>query len=361
MIIKKSLIPICCIYLLVGCVQTETIENLQIAEGIGYDSADKKKYELTLDVAIFSTGKDKKVTNTTLSDVNFTGYGAARSAQNESPKPVTVGKVLVAVYGEELAKKGVIKILDGLKRHPSIGRMVDFCVIEGNAKELLEGTYAFEETPSRYLKNLLEHHKTGNLPSTNYHEFMYNYSSKGQDPFMVLVKKQNDKIKLSGLALFKEDKYIDAIRGDKLFLFKMLYEHIDYGTYEASFPEEDTYIALETIKSKVDYQIKKGMTSPEIEITVKAKAFINEVISDIKLQNAADERKLEKMIEAHLKESSLQMIKDFQEKGIDPLGFGDRVRSQTRGWKADKWRELYPDASVDVKIKFDIIEKGITE
>ncbi|MEK4970089.1 hypothetical protein MKX29_21060 [Cytobacillus sp. FSL R7-0696] len=42
MIIKKSLIPICCIYLLVGCVQTETIENLQIAEGIGYDSADKK-------------------------------------------------------------------------------------------------------------------------------------------------------------------------------------------------------------------------------------------------------------------------------------------------------------------------------
>lgn len=359
--IKKLSITICCILGLTGCVQTKTIEKLQIVEGIGYDAADNKKFELTLDIAIFSSGEDKKVINETLSDVNFTGYGAARSAQNESPKPITVGKTLVAVYGEDLAVEGINNALDGLKRHQSIGRMVDLCVMEGEAKELLEGEYSFEETPSRYLKQILEHHKTGNLPSSNYHEFMYNFTAKGQDPFMPLIQKRNDKIRLAGLALFKEDKYIDAIRDNELYIFKMLYEHIDRGTYEAAFPKDDTYVALETIKTKVNYKVQNGMTSPEIKINVDVKAFINEINSDIKLETTAEEDNLEKMLENHLKEGSLKLIKQFQEKDIDPLGIGDRARSQTRGWNLNKWQELYPGALIDIEVSVDILEKGITQ
>ncbi|MBX9975755.1 Ger(x)C family spore germination protein [Cytobacillus firmus] len=360
--IKKTLISISClIVLLSGCVQTETIEDIQIIESIGYDSADDKKYELTLATVMFSPSEGGIIKSETVSDANFTGYGAAWNAQRETPKPTAAGKMMVALFGKDLAENGVDEILDGLKRHSTIGRMVDFCVIEGEAKELLEGEYPLGQTVSRYLKELLEHHKKGNLPSTNFHEFMYKYYSKGQDPFMPLIQKEEDKIKLKGLALFKDDQYVDSIPADKLLIFKMLYEDINIGTYQASLENPDGYAAIEAVESTVKYRIKKGMTKPEIQISVNIKANINEVVSSIKLENASDEKNLENSLEKDLTENGLQMIKHFQKEGIDPLGIGDRVRSKTRGWESTKWQELYPHASVGLNVSLDILETGITE
>ncbi|MCS0787517.1 Ger(x)C family spore germination protein [Cytobacillus firmus] len=360
--IKKTLISISCLILLLsGCVQTETIEDIQIIESIGYDSAENKKYELTLATVMFSTNEGGIIKSETISDANFTGYGAAWNAQRETPKPTAAGKMMVALFGKDLAENGVDEILDGLKRHTTIGRMVDFCVIDGEAKELLEGEYPLGQTVSRYLKDLLEHHKKGNLPSTNFHEFMYKYYSKGQDSFMPLIQKQEDKIKLTGLALFKKNKHVDSIGADKLLIFKMLYEDISAGTYQASLENPAGYAAIEAVESSVDYKIKNGMTHPEIQINVNIKAIINEVTSRIELKNPVDEENLEKSLENHLKENGLQMIKHFQEEGIDPLGLGDRVRSKTRGWQSDKWHELYPYASVNLNVKVDILETGISE
>jgi spore germination protein len=239
--------------------------------------------------------------------------------------------------------------------------MVEFCIVEGNAKEFLEGKYSMNQTVSRYLKELLKQNENGNLPETNFHEFMYSYYSKGQDPFLPIVKKQDNNIQLTGLALFEKDKYVDKINADKMFEFKMLYEDIDPGSYETSFQENETHVSLETVQSKLDYKIKDAMSRPEIEINVEIKGFLNEIISNVELKTITDEENLEKLLEDDLKEKSYLLIKQFREKDLDPLGIADRARSQTRGWSLNKWQELYPEATVKININVDILETGITK
>jgi spore germination protein len=362
--IKKTFFPICCCFMLLsGCVLTETIEDIQIIESIGYDTAEDKKYQLTFALVLFSSSeKGAQLTSETLSNEDLTGYGASWSVQRELSKPIASGKMMVALFGEDLSKKGLTEILDGLRRHTSVGRMVDLCVVEGDAKELLEGQYPQSQTVSRYLKELIEHNEKANLPITNFHKFLYSYYSKGHDSFLPLVKKHGDKIRLSGLALFKDDKYVDKISGDQLFIFKMLYEEIKKGHYQASIQgKSDNVIAMETVQTKVKYKIIDGMTQPKIQVNVKVKAIINEMASNVELNNKKEELKLEKMLENDLKEKGIQMMGEFQEKGIDPLGIADRARSQTRGWESKKWQEIYPEASVDLNVNVDILETGIAD
>jgi spore germination protein len=55
------------------------------------------------------------------------------------------------------------------------------------------------------------------------------------------------------------------------------------------------------------------------------------------------------------------MIQQFQEKGIDPLGIGEEVRTRTRKWDQKKWKELYPDIKITVQAKVKIMESGVIE
>ncbi|MEH7123640.1 Ger(x)C family spore germination protein [Bacillus sp. JJ1773] len=361
--VKKVFIPIFCfVFILGGCIQTKTIEKIQIIESIGYDAAEDKKYELTLGVIMFSPQEKGSFTGKTISAANFTGYGAVWNAERELPKAVASGKILIGLFGEGLAKRGIGTSLDGIKRHPSIGRQVDFCIVEGEAKKLLDGKYEImDQTTSRYIKDLITHSKKGNLPTSNFHEFMYAYYSKGQDAFMPMLKKHGENVQLSGLAFFQKDKYVDKIGAEKLFVFKMLYENMNRGTYAASFPDKDMYISMETLKSKVDYTITSGMTHPKIKINVKMNALIDEVNSNIKLLTVMDVGKFERLLGKDLEEKGLELINQFREKGIDPLGIADRARSQTRGWELKKWQELFSDAPVELNIKIDFLETGISD
>lgn len=358
----KTFIPIFLFaFILGGCLRTETIEKIQIIESIGYDAAEDKKYELTLGVIMFSPQEKGSFEGKTVSAANFTGYGAVWNAQRELPKAVAGGKILINLFGEDMAKKGIGRILDGTKRHPSLGRKIDFCIVEGEAKKLLEGHYSImDQTVSRYIKDLITHSKKGNLPTSNFHEFMYAYYSKGQDAFMPLLKKQGDNIQLSGLAFFKKDKYVDKIGADQLFVFKILYENMGRGTYVASFPDKDMYIAMESVKSKVKYTITNGMGQPHIKIDIKMNALIDDVNSNVELMTAMDKESLERLLEKDIVEKGLELIKQFRENGIDPLGIADRARSQTRGWDLNKWQELYPNAPVEINMKIDILETGIS-
>lgn len=59
---------------------------------------------------------------------------------------------------------------------------------------------------------------------------------------------------------------------------------------------------------------------------------------------------------------SESMIKEFQERGVDPIGFGFEVKSRKRGFDFKKWEEqTYPTVKIDVEAEVRIISTGISE
>jgi spore germination protein len=101
------------------------------------------------------------------------------------------------------------------------------------------------------------------------------------------------------------------------------------------------------------------MTNSEIKININLKAIIREYNDGtLKKQKI---KKLENVLKEEIEKNSEEMIRQFQEKGIDPLGIGEEVRTRTREWDQKKWKELYPDIKITVQAKVKITESGVIE
>jgi spore germination protein len=70
---------------------------------------------------------------------------------------------------------------------------------------------------------------------------------------------------------------------------------------------------------------------------------------------------MEKAFEKEIKKESKQMIEQFKEHEIDPLGLQDLMQSHIRGFHTKEWKAIYPKLSVEIIPEVMITETGVIE
>ncbi|WP_345240919.1 Ger(x)C family spore germination protein [Pontibacillus salipaludis] len=367
-----SITIISCLLILNGCSQKSIIEDIQIVQTIGYDYIDNDSIQGSAALSIYGQSEAQStVKNVSISTTAHSVNDMKNRLQETSSKPIRNGKLESVLYNKELAEKGVYEFIDYYSRDSSIGRDIQLLIVDGSSESLLSTSYEIAPTVTFYLRDLIKQNLEQNLPTVNFHEFLYSYYGAGMDPFMPLIQQREGEIDLVGLALFQDDRLIDQIGMDDLFIFKMLYESVQNGIYEFTIAEEgretseqpnSNYIVTEAIGSNVNYTIKNAKHSPEIKIEVSLKGKINEAVSLKKKENS---RRLidqvEVKMEKELEEKGLLLLKKLQEQEIDPLRIGDRARAVTRGWNEQDWKEVYPTATFSLNIDVDITQTGISK
>ncbi|MCD5322187.1 MULTISPECIES: Ger(x)C family spore germination protein [Pontibacillus] len=354
-----------------GCSEKSIIEDIQIVQTMGYDYVDEESIQGTAALSVYGQSEaESTVKNVSISTTAHSVNDMKNKLQETSSQPIRNGKIETILYNKKLAERGVYEFIDYFSRDSSIGRNVQLLIVDGNAESLLSASYEIAPTVSMYLRDLIKQNLEQNLPTVNFHEFLYSYYGEGMDPFMPLVQKENGEINLSGLALFEDDRLVDQIGMDDLFIFKMLYESVQNGIYEFTIQEggesssepNSNYIVTEAIGSNVHYEITDATDAPEITIHVKLEGKINEAVSLKKKENS---RRLIDHVETHmeeeLQEKGLQLLQRIQEKKIDPLRIGDRTRAVTRGWKEEDWKKIYPKATFNLNIDVHITQTGISK
>jgi len=345
--------------LLTGCmhIEQEVIDDIQLTTAGGYEYTDDSMILVTTVYPNYQP--DKSVINETLTDTAKLSKEARDRLNLQSEKPVVSGKVEVTLYEWETAEKGIFDFLDTLERDPSIGSSIYLGVVDGSPKELLSKQYGNQDN-GIYLSNLIEQNiETGQIPKTNLHQFLYKFYADGIDPTLPVLKQEDGKVKLTGIGLFAEDKLVGQLEEEQFFTFKLLLERKGQkGSYSIKL-NEDNDISIYNISSGRNFDIQKPMTNSEIIINVNLRATVSEYQDGI--LNKQKTTRLEKEIKELLEQDSQEMIQQFQEKGIDPLGIGDQVRSRTRNWDPKKWKELYPDLQITVKVNVDLLESGVIE
>jgi spore germination protein len=358
--IKKGSLLLFIIFQLAGCVPSTSIEDIQLVQTLGVDVADENKVRATAATTIYTKGQSGASSKTeTFTAVSHITKDVERALQGQSPKPVRLGKMKVVLFDEELARRGLFPFIDSLGRDSRIGRLLYVLIVEGDTKKILEGEYPASSNVSEYLLEMMEHNMKQNVPHFNIHDFFYTYHGKGMDPFLPLIKKNKDKIEITGLALFDGDQYVDSISFRDSFVFKLLLENFKDGLYEVKVGEDD-YLEIETIKSATKYEIKNGNDHPDISMHIKMQGIIEEE-RGVNLQGNRHLQEIERKVEKELEKKSLNMIHDFQKKGIDPLRLGSKVKSETRNWSEERWENQYPSADIRVNVDVKIIQKGIRE
>ncbi|WLR55685.1 Ger(x)C family spore germination protein [Mesobacillus subterraneus] len=351
---RYLLIPVFSL-LLTGCVEKEIIDDVNIEMGIGYDQKENDVIEGTIMIPIFNP--DKKIGNFTFSATADTSRELVQEIQRRSAQPLVTGSLEIALFGEEIASKGIKEFTDALERDPSIGARVYFTVADDKAKEILSGTYG-NRGNAIHLSQLIKHNtEDRNLPNTNMHLFLFDLYQKGKDPILPILRKEEPEvIDIAGIALFKDDKLVGELPADKMFFLKLLTDKYSEGSFKLDVDEEQ--VVVKDLSSKNKFKLIKREPYV-VDVELKIEALIREYTGDIVTPEII--KKIEKEFENQVNKEAAAMIHDFQEKGIDPVGFGQFIKSRTRGFDFKRWEDEYENLTVHVKTDMVITEVGIVE
>ncbi|WP_423408109.1 Ger(x)C family spore germination protein [Heyndrickxia sp. MSNUG] len=352
----KKLIPFFALSLLLtGCVEKEIIDDVNIETGIGYDLAEDNNIEGTVMVPVFKP--DKNIGNFTFSAKAKANRDLMQEIQRKSAQPVATGSLEIAVFGEEMAKKGIIELMDSFERDPSIGARIYLAVADGKAKDILSGTYG-NRGNAIHLSELIKHNtKDRNLPETNLHLFFFNHYQKGSDPYLPILKKvETDIIDIVGVAVFKNGHMVHTIPADRMFFFKLLTDKFSMGNFQVKVGKD--LAAIKDLGSKHKFKLdKRNPYTVTIEINIEG--IIREYTG--KMLTPPIIKKIQKELEEEVNEQCSAMIADFQEHEVDPLSLGNFIKSKTRGFDYKKWEDDYKNITVHVKTHVKITEVGVVE
>ncbi|MGG4264581.1 Ger(x)C family spore germination protein [Peribacillus simplex] len=358
--IKLLLITIGC-FLLTACgVEKQILEDILIAEVVGYDDAGDKKVKGTVIVNVPQPG-GKANLGREVYEATSHNIRAARQQENaKTPFPIVSGRLTVILYGEELAGKGLDDYIDTYRRDPMVGRGLYLAIVHGKAEDVVKIEQKLIKTPGVQVKDLIEQNIRTNLPDVDLHRYLYACHGKGIDPVMPLLETAGDHIRVKGIALFKKDRYIGKyIPYEHGFLFKVLSENFKLGSYEIKWKEND-FTDITNVESRVHYDIRNVNQDPKVRIKVKLKASMLEV-QGYDLGKSVDLKKKEAKAEHVIGEKLTEMVTMFQDNNIDPIALGDIAKSKTRNFNQKHWEEAYPHIPIEVDLDIEMIQQGIVE
>ncbi|MEH7075708.1 Ger(x)C family spore germination protein [Neobacillus drentensis] len=358
---KRILLGLLVTIFLSGCtmIPTNIVNQINMIQGVGYDWAGKNTIKGTLAYPIYK--KNQPSTTEVKTTLGETSKEIRVNINNESRYPIQSGQLRVALYGKSLAKKGINDIVDTLNRDPSIGSTVHMAIVDGDASELLKMKKFKTENVSLYVQEMLDQYmESARLPELNLHTFLFQYSQKGQDPYLPLIKQVEDNIKIIGIAILKDDRYVFPLLMDDLFIFKGLVDKYKHGLHQFKLKNGEM-VVLDILHSKAKYQVKIINGRPEFTINLKMKTRLQEFRSPKKQRVAINKKKIQQEIDKQLEGNALKIIGKFKKHGVDPLGLGAKYKEHYRGFNDKQWKRFYPTAKVHVNVKVDIKQTGTVD
>ncbi|MDN4073033.1 Ger(x)C family spore germination protein [Fictibacillus terranigra] len=357
--IKKAFVIIF-LSILNGCsIQPRILEDIQLVTSFGYDYAGKDKIKATINMPITPVVENAPPGNQVLTAIGHTSKNIRQILQSRSPKPLYIGRTTVVLYSKTLAEHGILSLINTLQRDPELGRDLTLAVVDGKVEPLLSFHYPWAEVTTKYMEQLLEQNELQNIPKTNIHDFLFRYYGKGADPFMPLLKKKGNEIKIKGMALFKGDRYVGYIPYRKSFIMKLLFENFKSGIYEFKLKKEN-HVAIENLASKVDYDVQYRGNQPHITINVNLQGKISEFQSTELIGNQLI-KSVEKQADRTITREAKNLVHTFQDLNVDPLGLGHKVNNVTPHFNFSRWNKAYADVPIDINVKIKVVQSGITE
>ncbi len=342
------------VLLISGCVDKKVIDDVNISVGMGLDKSEGQ-LKGTIMIPVFK--EDKSIGNFTFTAEGAVTRDAIIKMQNKASQPIVGGSLDIILLGENLAREGIISVLDVFLREPTIGAGLKLAIVDGTPEEIFKANYG-DRGNSEYLDNLLEHNmRDGSLPLSNLHLFLVDYYQKGKDAYLPLLKKKEPElVNIMGVALFKGEKVVDILTMDKMYYFKLLVDKRVRGSVMIKRKQGESFI--KTIKSR--HKIKLVNRNPyQFVIDLKVKGNLTEHEGrDLGKNEVKD---IEKQLEKQIVDECTAMIKDFQKQKIDPIGFGHFVKTKTRSFDFGKWEEDYKSAQFKVNADVEIVEIGVIE
>lgn len=354
---KRLIFVLASCLLLTACTKQQILDRSTLFLVSALDKAPNGQLEVTLGLTKFKAGEPGSVSDELISKVGHTSSGITDLMNMQLVRPINPGKLSVVLFGKDNAANGLAQDLDVVLRNAQYSRRMYLAVVDGKAKKLLEGNFSSGEEKGLFLYNLFDTNtRKGLIPSRNLHQFEYSLVGKGIDPFLPLLKIQNGKVAITGIALFKDDRYVVSINEKQSRIMKLLMNNTRRGIFEIKLAE-GSYVSVDNTGSKVNYRIQKNTKVPSVMIHLVIEGKVRDA-RKVPYPNQELHR-IEASLTNDIRTAGMDLINLLKENEIDPLGLGDFVRSKTRNWSEKEWKEMYPTMNVGLSVKVNLTETGV--
>lgn len=306
-----------------------------------------------------------------LSVVGSTIDAAMTNLQQELSDKLFLGHLRVIILSEEIAKKGVNRINDYLRRQSEVRRTAWIAISRERASKYMEMAPELERVPALYLNAMIENSvKLGKFPNTPIGVFWRIHASKGQDAYLPYLEiKHGGNINLEGLAYFKGDKMKGYIPPIQIGLQMAILQQKSEGGYAAFYtiPSTDEQVLVRAMKRRAKFKTAIHNGKPEIWIRIRYENEITEKErGKIPLDNQKIIKEIEKTFNKECTKAIGKLIKKMQKKKSDIFGFGEHIRAKHPSYwdknvkTLEDWQRIYKnDLKVHVKVESQIERTGM--
>ncbi|MED4886493.1 Ger(x)C family spore germination protein [Lysinibacillus sp. FSL R7-0073] len=371
--LKRYFIVLLPFVFLYGCVQTNILDKVGLTTLVGYDVGTEHKMATTAVIREVNPEFQSKVE--ILTTENDTSKGTRMEANRKLSKKIMVGQMRVVLFGEDLAKDDLRYYIDTNLENASVSNGIYMAVVEGKTAPLLKYEYKDIEDIGQHIFRLIEQNvRQEYMISATLHQIAHDYYSVGKDLAMPIIKRDEELVELSGVALFKGGKMVSSLSARDSFYVRIIRDTFKVGLYEAVLEKEDVpskilqkpankiTIAFDAIHSKRKMKLVNADT-PEFDLNINIRSRVLEVYPDINFDDPKSVRILEEAVEKKMSKEIARVIAHSQKVESDIFGFGEKYRSVVRhtDLTKDKWHEMYKDMKVNVNVDFVILRDGVFE
>ncbi|WP_142415521.1 Ger(x)C family spore germination protein [Hathewaya massiliensis] len=355
---------------LTGCWDYVEMTDLKYVAGMAIDrDKDTDEYILTMEV-LEGTVNEKTINSSIVQTRGETIHKALRDAIKKVGKMLQLSHAKVVIISKDIAKKGIIPVIDLINRDVEIRNDMWVIISEmSTASEILNTDKKPDEILSYDLESSIKSNdKTGEYRGVQIFKLINDISSKGISPSVPMISIVKDGTKSStqilGTAVFKGDKMIGKLNKVETMMLDILVNP------EMKFVipivlGKDQNISLEVIKTtrKAETKVKEGRRS--LTIYVDLETALSELAEEGVDYVAKDGReKVKKKAEEYIQNNCLNLIEKLQkEYDTDIIGTGYIFRKkEPKEWdKVSKdWDKAFVDTKIKVEVNVDIQYTGLT-
>ena len=368
--LKKLILLFACIIILVGCAEQKILERISLTTLVGFDIAEEDQLAATAVIRQINPDLESKIE--LQSATASTSRGARAKIDLKTSKSIGSGQLRVVLFGEELSKTGLNENIHILKMNSEISNATYMATVEGDLKELLEYKYVNITDLGQHIYQLIKYNVDKQyIISSTLHEINRDKLSFLGNYAMPILKREEENIKISGIAFFNEGKIVGNLPAEEAIYILMVKGKTHSGTLELEIPittlekspsdsSKKIPIAIDSINSKRTIKLVDSEV-PEFNLTIKLKCRLLEADTEISMDGASIIHKLEKEINKKIESEINRIIQYSHEIDTDILQFGEYYKAQHRNADIDKekWDEMYPEMKVNVTVNTTIVRDGV--
>lgn len=380
--VKKAII-LCLLCLILtnstGCWDNRDITDVSIISAVGIDKTSDNEIEFSVQIIKPDTisaqaqGSSDDAT-WTFSSTGETVFEAGRNILSTINLKVLQSYTDLIIIGEDIAKEGIMDVLDFFKRDHETNRRGYVLIAKGiTAKEVINAKSELESIPAFHIASSIKNTKA--LPTRKeivLIDLLIEMSSPGINPVIGVIQTIDGKkgemkvkdLKVEGGAVFKKDKQVGWLNPIETRGYLLVIDEFKNGIINIPNPQDTSKrvsIEIKKAKSEIDVQLDDGQPVLLIDLKIESNIGEQQGSGDLTMDDMIKEieKEIVNSIEAEIRNTVKLAQREFKS---DIFGFGTVMhRKYLDFWNTvkDDWDGEFAKAAVEIKVEATVRQSGL--